>query len=124
MVTAAVAGSAAYSQLNTTSSAVNGVPSCQLADLSFHVTDMPSAAMPPFWRLGISAASTGKSSPSGPHPASGSEKMRHPSCALVPPAKGGLSSVAPCHHSTLSAPPPPRLVGLYSNLVWARATPQ
>ena len=41
--------------------------------------------------------------------------MREPSWSLVPTAKCGLSSVAPCHHSTLSAPPPPRLVGLYSN---------
>ena len=41
--------------------------------------------------------------------------MREPSWSLVPTAKCGLSSVAPCHHSTLSAPPPPRLVGLYWN---------
>src|SRR6185436_11270379 len=50
--------------------------------------------------------------------------MREPSWSLVPTAKCGLSSVAPCHHSTLSAPPPPRLVGLYWKAVCARATPQ
>src|SRR5215475_7329131 len=65
MVVAAVAGSEAYSALNTTSSAVKGWTSCHFTSvLSFHVTDMPSAATPPFSRLGISAASTGKSSPS------------------------------------------------------------
>ena len=38
--------------------------------------------------------------------------MREPSWSLVPVAKCGLSSVAPCHHSVFSAaPPPPRLVG-------------
>src|SRR6185503_17874353 len=50
--------------------------------------------------------------------------MREPSWSLVPTAKCGLSSVAPCHHNTLSAPPPPRLVGLYWKAVCARATPQ
>ena len=45
MVTAAVAGSSAYSQLKTTSSAVNGLPSCQVTPcFSFQVTDLPSAA--------------------------------------------------------------------------------
>ena len=53
MVTAAVAGSRAYSQLNTTSSAVNGLPSCHLTPgFSFQVTDMPSAASPPFSQRG------------------------------------------------------------------------
>src|SRR5688572_22746402 len=65
-VTAAVAGSAAYSQLKTTSSAVNGLPSCQFTPrLSFHVTEVPSRATPPFCTLGISAASTGMRLPSG-----------------------------------------------------------
>ena len=41
--------------------------------------------------------------------------MREASWSLVPMAKWGLSSVAPCHQSTLSAPPPPRLVGAYLN---------
>ena len=42
---AAVAGSLAYSQLKTTSSAVNGLPSCQLTScFSFQITDLPSAA--------------------------------------------------------------------------------
>src|SRR2546422_10018613 len=50
--------------------------------------------------------------------------MREPSCSLVPTAKCGLSTVAPCHHSTFSAPPPPRLLGLYAaGFVWACATP-
>ena len=40
---AAVAGSIAYSQLNTTSSAVKGWPSCQVTPFfSFQVTDLPS----------------------------------------------------------------------------------
>ena len=115
-VTHADAGSDAYCQLKTTSSAVNGLPSCHCTPrLSFQVTDLPSAASPPFSRLGISAASTGKRSPSGSQRASGSWKMREASCSLVPVAKCGLSNVGPCHQSTLSAPPPPRLVGLYWN---------
>ena len=60
MVVAAVAGSAAYCQLKTQSSAVNGLPSCQFTPcFSFQVTDMPSVARPPFSRLGISAARSG-----------------------------------------------------------------
>src|SRR5580704_5505007 len=48
-LTAAVAGSVAYCQLNTTSSAENGWPSCHLTPgLSFQVTDLASAARPPF----------------------------------------------------------------------------
>ena len=44
-MTAAVAGSAAYSQLKTTSSAVNGLPSCQCTFfLRFHTTQVPSLA--------------------------------------------------------------------------------
>ena len=72
-VTAAVAGSVAYSQLNTTSSAVNGFPSCHWTlRFSFHVTDVPSLAMPPFWTVGTSAARFGKRLPSGSKDASGS----------------------------------------------------
>src|SRR5919197_1872613 len=57
IVHAEVAGSLAYSQLNTTSSAVNGLPSCQVTPrLSFQVTDLPSAASPPLSRLGVLAA--------------------------------------------------------------------
>ena len=49
VVTAAVAGSVAYSQLKTTSSAVKGFPSCHWTfRLSFQVTDVPSLATPPF----------------------------------------------------------------------------
>ena len=54
MVVAAVAGSFAYSQLKTTSSAVNGLPSCQVTPcFSFQVTDLPSAARVPSSRPGI-----------------------------------------------------------------------
>src|SRR6266446_4528431 len=122
MVTAAVAGSDAYSQLNTTSSAVNGRPSCHCTPfLSFQVTDMPSAAIPPFSTSGISAARTGTRFPSGSHAASGSQKIRHPSESLAPTAKWGLSKVGPCQDNVLSAPPPPALFGLYSvaAAVWA-----
>src|SRR6267142_2831839 len=50
MVVAAVAGSAAYSQLKTMSSAVNGLPSCQTTFFfSFQVIDLPSFATAPFW---------------------------------------------------------------------------
>ena len=66
MVTAAVPGSITYSQLNTTSSAVKGLPSCQTTFFfSFQVTDKPSFATPPFWTLGVSAARTGTTLPSG-----------------------------------------------------------
>jgi hypothetical protein len=59
------AGSVAYCQLKTTSSAVNGWPSCHCTFFfSFQVVDRPSAAMPPLARLGISAASTGTITPS------------------------------------------------------------
>ena len=71
--TAAVAGSRAYSQLNTASSAVKGLPSCHFTPcLSFQVTDLPSAARPPFCTVGISAASTGMRLPSPSQAASGS----------------------------------------------------
>src|SRR5882762_5693900 len=49
--------------------------------------------------------------------------MREASWSFVPTAKCGLSSVGPCHHKSLRAPPPPRLVGLYSDWVCAAATP-
>src|SRR5262249_17808822 len=65
-VVAAVAESAAYSQLNTTSSAVNGLPSCHATFFrSRQVTDNPSLATDPFWRVGTSAARTGTTLPSG-----------------------------------------------------------
>ena len=73
MVVAAVAGSEAYCQLNSTSSAVNGWPSCHFTPcLSFQVTDLPSLARPLFSRSGISAARTGSRYPSGSQLASGS----------------------------------------------------
>src|SRR2546428_2821789 len=73
MVTAAVAGSITYSQLKTTSSAVKGLPSCHTTFfLSRHVTDRPSLATRPFWRLGASAARTGRMLPSGAYDPGGS----------------------------------------------------
>src|SRR5512137_776026 len=73
VVTAAVAGSFAYSQVNTQSSAVKGCPSCQVTPFfSFQVTDLPSADSPPFSRVGISAARIGTRLPSASQTASGS----------------------------------------------------
>ena len=73
MDTEAVAGSAQYSQVNTQSSAVNGLPSCQTTFFfSFQVTDLPSLESPPFCMVGISAARVGVRLPSGSHEASGS----------------------------------------------------
>src|SRR5262245_49370911 len=72
-VTAAVAESVAYSQLNTTSSAVKGFPSCHWTfRLSFHVTDVPSLAIPPFCTVGTSAARFANRFPSGSKDARGS----------------------------------------------------
>ena len=68
-----VAGSFTYSEVKTQSSAVKGLPSCQVTPFfSFQVTDLPSAARPPFSRLGISAARIGTRLPSLSQPASGS----------------------------------------------------
>ena len=68
-----MAGSVAYSQLKTTSSAVKGFPSCHWTFFfSFHVTDVPSLEMPPFATVGISAARFGVRLPSGSNDASGS----------------------------------------------------
>src|SRR5215475_9215662 len=48
LVVQALAGSAAYSQLKTTSSAVKGLPSCHCTFFfSFQVTDLPSLATAP-----------------------------------------------------------------------------
>src|SRR3989442_3833763 len=72
IVVAAVAESAAYSQLKTMSSAVNGLPSCHTTPfLSLHVTDLPSLATAPFWLDGISAARIGTRLPSGSKAADG-----------------------------------------------------
>ena len=71
--TARVAGSAAYSQVKTTSSAVNGLPSCQCTPFfSLTVTERPSRATMPFCTVGTSAASTGTKLPSGSNDTSGS----------------------------------------------------
>src|SRR5437870_10904906 len=73
MLTAAVAGSATYSQLKTTSSAVKGLPSCHTTFFfSRQVTDRPSFATCPFSTLGTSVASIGTRLPSGSYDASGS----------------------------------------------------
>ena len=70
---AAVAVSAAYSQVKITSSAVNGLPSCQVTPcLIFQVTFIPSLERPPFWRLGTSWARMGTRLPSGSKEQSGS----------------------------------------------------
>ena len=72
-MTAAVAGFSAYSQVKTQSSAVNGLPSCQVTPFfSFQVTDLPSAARVPSSRPGIDSASTGRRLPLASQPASGS----------------------------------------------------
>src|SRR5262245_53726144 len=49
--------------------------------------------------------------------------MREPSWSFVPTAKCGLSKVAACQNSILSGPPPPALVGLYTELAGACARP-
>src|SRR5205085_11542342 len=60
VVTAAVAGSEAYSQLKTQSSAVKGWPSCHLTPcFSFQTTHRRSLSTVPASTLGTSAASTG-----------------------------------------------------------------
>ena len=65
-VTAAVAGSITNSHVKTTSSAVNGLPSCQVTPfLRRQVTEVPSFASKPLATDGISAASTGTRLPSG-----------------------------------------------------------
>ena len=65
-VVAAVPESITNSQLKTTSSAVNGLPSCQPTFfLSRHVTEVPSRLTAPFWTLGTSAARIGTMLPSG-----------------------------------------------------------
>ena len=68
-----VAGSDTYSQLNTTSSAMKGCPSCQVTPcFSYQVTDRPSFATPPLSTVGISRARIGISAPSASKEASGS----------------------------------------------------
>jgi hypothetical protein len=72
-VTAVEAGSATHSHVATMSSAVNGFPSCHVTFfLSFQVTDWPSFEIPPFWRVGTSAARIGRRFPSGSNAHSGS----------------------------------------------------
>ena len=66
LVVAAVAGSMMYSQVNTTSSTVNGLPSCHWTPFfSFTMIESPSRATPPFSIVGISAVRFGTMVPSG-----------------------------------------------------------
>ena len=70
----AVASSAMYLDVNTTSSAVTAVPSDHLSpSMSFHVTVVKSEETPPFATVGISFARPFAAGfPSTPHEASGS----------------------------------------------------
>src|SRR5262245_4819914 len=123
-VTAVEAGSATHSQVATTSSAVNGFPSCHVTFfLSFQVTDSPSFEIPPFWRVGTSAARTGSRLPSGSNEHRGSWKIREASVSFVPGDRWGFRMTGACHHKVLTGPPPPRFVGVKAGLVCACATP-
>ena len=103
---AAVAGSAANSQVNTTSSAVKGFPSCHWTFLfSFQVTERPSFATPPFSRVGTSAARIGTRLPSGSKAASGSLKSREPSLSFTPTARWQFRMLTACHQSVLQLAP-------------------
>src|SRR5687768_15601170 len=65
------------SNVNATSSAENAWPSAHLMPgFSLYVTDLPSGLRPPFWALGISAASTGANLPSPSTVISGSVQQR------------------------------------------------
>src|SRR5215468_1604677 len=119
-----VAGSMTYCQLKTTSSAVNGLPSCHVTPrLRRHVTDRPSRASRPLATVGMSSASTGMRLPSASYEASGSKKMREASQSFVPTASRGLSRVDACQLRILSAPPPPRFFGVNVGCAAAGATP-
>ena len=70
---AAEAGSAANSQVKTTSSLVKGRPSCQETPcLSLQITQVLSLATAPVSTVGASAARTGTGFPSESKSASGS----------------------------------------------------
>ena len=49
--------------------------------------------------------------------------MREASTSFVPGERCGFKSTGACHHSVLTAPPPPRLVGLNAGFGCAWATP-
>ena len=67
------AGSLQYSQLKTTSSAVKGLPSCQVTPFFRRQrTTLPPGSRPPLATVGTSSASTGMRLPSASHTASGS----------------------------------------------------
>src|SRR5215212_1280948 len=108
-VVQAVAGSAQYCHVKTTSSAVKSVPSDHLTpDLSFQVMLRLSLAIPPFSYEGISSARRATGLPSGPSAASGSVIRREASASLVPWALWVFRMVGACHHNSfnvLLAPP-------------------
>src|SRR5262245_2490113 len=93
----AVASSAQYCQVNTTSSAVKSLPSDHLMPgLSFQVTVLRSLETSPFSTVGTSAARFSESLPFSSHEASGSTIRRAASASLVPVARCGLSVVTAC----------------------------
>src|SRR6266851_1623626 len=64
--------------------------------------------MPPFSRVGMSAASTAIGLPSGPEAASGSRMSREASWSLVPCARCTFRVVGACQYRIFSWPPAPR----------------
>ena len=122
---AAVAGSAEYCQLKTTSSALKGLPSCQVTPfLRFQITQVPSFARPPLSTLGMSAARIGTRFPSASKLASGSWNSRAAVVSLSPVDRCGFSTVGACQLSKRRVPPPPRRVGVNAGpLDCARAMP-
>src|SRR5438552_7292711 len=91
------------------SSVVSGVPSDHLTPVFiFHVTVVPSEAIPPLARVGTCWARTATGTPSGPMLASGSRTMRAASESLDPWARYGLRMVGPWANRILRSPPCPR----------------
>ena len=75
-----------YCQVNTTSSAVSGVPSDHVTpSLSVQVIEVRSSEMPPFSTVGISSTSQGTISPVSSKCTSGSITIEAASTSLVPP---------------------------------------
>jgi len=84
-----------------TSLAVKGVPSDHLISFfSFHVTDLPSRATPPFSIVGISAAKKGTNSPFSLKLAKGSRVMRLASESLNPVERWGFKIVGACQYKS------------------------
>src|SRR2546428_12338539 len=108
IVTADVAGSMTYSQLKTTSSAVKGLPSCHTTFFfRRQVTDNPSFATCPFWRLGTSAPSTGTTLPSGSYSPSGCQNSPCAPFPLVAAAQSGSERLRGSQRQLVFDPPPP-----------------